>query len=434
MMQQNIEYEFPEKLAFRAREVTNPEFVIQISEEWIQKLWVDFSHVRDESLFARLEYRIGVLDSKVEFFPGNYAKVIFSGHRGCGKSVELRRLNNRLNKPEAFFTVFVDLEKEMSIERFQPEDLFVALIAILLRTLDERGVKYDGSEFEAIAKEWVSETEVSNEIAKSFGVEAGVEASLGFQFLKFIGIGGHLKGTYSADNKTTKAIRQQIKTNPMGLITRLNAAIVGLRAAIIAAKLGQEILFIVDGLEKTNRTVYESLFIQDPQAILSLAAHQILTVPIGTFYEIQSQPSREFFDTFYLPMLRLSPSTIPLFKDLVLRRVDSNLLEAGVLDRCIEYSGGCPRQMLKLINRALGIALGKPVTLEHADKAIREEGNERWRTLTSAHQEILRSQQFETANKEVLELLQSLNILEYNGMNLERKINPLIARFFTAEA
>ncbi|MFN8396970.1 MAG: hypothetical protein U0176_20255 [Bacteroidia bacterium] len=58
--------------------------MIQAREEWITQLWVDFSHVRDESLFARLEYRLGVMEGKVEFFPGSYAKVIFSGHRGCG--------------------------------------------------------------------------------------------------------------------------------------------------------------------------------------------------------------------------------------------------------------------------------------------------------------------------------------------------------------
>lgn len=433
-MVEDIKYQFPETRAFRAREVTNPEFMIQTREEWIRQLWIDFSHVRDESLFERLEYRLGVMDGKVEFFPGSYAKVIFSGHRGCGKSVELRRLTNRLHKPDSFFTVFVDLEKETSIERFQPEDFFVALIAILLRTLKERGIKYDRREFEDIANDWVSEEEVSKEIEKSFGVEAGAEASLGWKFWEFLGIGGHLKGTYSADNKTTKAIRQQIKTNPIALVTRLNAAIVGLRQAIQKAGMGQDILFIVDGLEKTRHEVYESLFIQDPQTILSLRGHLILTVPIGTFYEVQSQPSREFFDTFYLPMLRLNEQTIQLFKDLVLRRVDTELLADGVLDRCIEFSGGCPRQLLKLINRALGIALGKAVTLDQADKAIREEGNERWRTLTAAHQDILRSRQFETANKEVLELLQSLNILEYNGMNLERKINPLIQRFFTEPA
>lgn len=433
-MVQEIAYQFPEKLAFRAREATNPEFMIQAREEWIRQLWVNFSHVRDESLFARLEYRLGVMEGKVEFFPGSYAKVIFSGHRGCGKSVELRRLTNRLDKPEGFFTVFVDLEKETSIERFQPEDFFVALITILLRTLKDRKVKFDRKEFESIANDWVSEEEVSREIEKSFGIEAGAEVSLGWKFWEFLGIGGHLKGTYSADNKTTKAIRQQIKTNPIGLVTRLNAAIVGVREAIQRAGKGREILFVVDGLEKTRHEVYESLFIQDPQAILSLGAHQILTVPIGTFYEVQSQPSREFFETVYLPMLRLNEQTVPLFKDLVLRRVSPELLGEGVLDRCIAYSGGCPRQMLKLVNRALGIALGKPVTLEHAEKAIREEGNERWRTLTSTHQEILGSREFETANPEVLELLQSLNILEYNGMNLERKINPLIERFFTESA
>lgn len=424
------EYQFPEKVPFRAMEVTKPEFMIQSRADWMEKLWVDFSQVRDASQFDRLDFSLGITEGKLAYSPEDYRKVIFSGHRGCGKSVELLRYKDRINQPDAFFTIFIDLEKETSIERFQPEDLFVALITILLRELGARGVNFDKKDFELIAKDWISETELVNEMEKSFGLAAEASVSLGWKFWEFLGIGANLKGTYSADNKTTKTVRQQIRTNPQTLITALNAALVAVRQNIISAGLGRDLIFVVDGLEKTNHEVYESLFIKDSQLILGLGAHLLLTVPIGTFYEVQSQNSRDFFGSFYLPMMRLNEHTIPLLKDMVTRRVDAALLELGVLDKLISMSGGCPRQLLKLVNRCFLLALGKSITLEHAVKAIREEGNERWRTLTSDHQAILQARKFESANMEVLQLLESLNILEYNGNNLERRINPLIEHFF----
>ena len=161
--------------------------------------------------------------------------------------------------------------------------------------------------------------------------------------------------------------------------------------------------------------------------IHSLNAHMITTVPISTFYEILELPSHDYFRDFYLPMLRLNAESKALMREMITRRVDESLFAQGVLDRFVEMSGGCPRILLKLVNRGILSAKGQQVQMEHADKAILQEGNERWRALTAKHREILKSGEFDTADREILELLHSLNVLEYNGSKPERKINPLIA-------
>jgi len=172
--------------------------------------------------------------------------------------------------------------------------------------------------------------------------------------------------------------------------------------------------------------------VKDVQMITGIQAHIITTVPISTFYEILHLPSHDYFRDFYLPMIRVNKQSVNLLEKLVFNRIDKSLIAKEAMPLFIEKSGGCPRILLKLINRAIVNALGQKVTLEIAEEVVILEGNERWRALTGKHKEILRTGNFDSADKEVFELLQSLNLLEYNGLKPERKINPLISRFFSS--
>lgn len=426
---EQYEYQFPEKLPFRAKEVTEPEFYIQSREDWFKQLWIDFSPIRSNKQFERMKFDLGMTENKLEYIPNDYVKIIFSGHRGCGKSVELKRFANEINHKDAFLTILIDLEQEANIEQLESEDIFIVLISILIRELNRRKIKFDKANFSDISNEWMQETELEKAIANDFGVELEAKASVGWSLWKFFSTEGNIKGFYTRNTNTTKTIRQKIKTNTKPLLTKLNAALVTIRRILREGGHGRDIIFIIDGLEKANPTVYEALFIKDVQMITGINAHLISTVPINTFYEILHLPSHDYFRDFYLPMVRVNDKSLPLLKTLIERRVDKNLFEQGVLESLIDKSGGCPRILLKLVNRGILNALGEKVTKDIAEEVLIEEGNERWRAMTEKHKEILRNGKFDSADKEVLELLHSLNLLEYNGLQPERRINPLIERF-----
>lgn len=431
---QAYEYRFPETDPFRAKEVTEPEFIIQSRKDWFEQLWIDFSAVRSNKQFERMKFDLGMIENKLENTPNDYVKIIFSGHRGCGKSVELKRFADEVNRKDAFFAVMIDLERETNIEQLEPEDLFVIIISVLIRELERRKIKFKKDDLIDIAMEWMQETELEKAIADDFGIESEAKASAGWNFWKFISMEGNIKGYYTRNTNTTRTIRQKIKTNTKPFLTKLNAALVSIRGNIRKKQQGKDIIFIIDGLEKANPAVYESLFIRDVQMITGINANLISTVPISTFYEILHLPAHDYFRDFYLPMVRVDENSFPLLKALIERRVDEGLFENGVLKLFIENSGGCPRILLKLVNRGILNAVGKPVTKSIAEEVLIEEGNERWRAMTGKHKDILRSGRFDDADKEVLELLQSLNLLEYNGMQPERSINPLIMRFIEPES
>lgn len=420
--------EFPVKDSFYAMEVTEPQFKIQDDPEIFKKLWVDFSKVRSDNYFARIERVLGMENYQIVHTPRIYQKIIFSGHRGNGKSVELKRFSDLINGKDAFFSIFIDLEAETNIEQFSSEDLLITLISILIRELEENDIDFEKKDFEELAEQWTSETEVEKEIKNNFSIEAGQEAEIGWSFWSFFKIKGNLKSSFSRDNATTKTIRRIVKNNPQPLIDQFNSILAGIKQQINNKGKGKDIIFFIDGLEKANREVYENLFIKDVQILTSLNTHIISTVPIDTYYEIIEQGNRAYFKEFYLPMIRINPESKKLFKDLVYRRIDKSLIDDKALEYLIEQSGGCPRILLKMVNRTFQEKdkLDKDI----AEKIVIKEGNERYRTLSSEHKDIIVRKEFSDADKKVLELLQSLTILEYNGLNPERKLLPLLERFF----
>ncbi len=298
---QPYEYQFPEKIPFRAKETTEPEFYIQSREDWFGKLWVDFSSVRSQNQFDAMKFDLGMVGNILEHYPNEFVKIIFSGHRGCGKSVELKRFSSEINNPDAFFAILIDLEKETNVEQLEPEDIFVVLVTMLSKELELRKVKIDHDSFADIAEEWLQEKEVVQEVSNDFGVEGEVKATIGWNFWRFLGIEGNLKGTFARNNVTTNAIRQKIKTNPKPLIQKFNVTLVGVRRLLRQQNKGKDIIFIIDGLEKASAAVYESLFVKDVQMITGIEAHIISTVPIGTYYEILHLPTHDFFQGTFAP-------------------------------------------------------------------------------------------------------------------------------------
>ncbi len=430
--EEKYEYNFPEKKILRALEVTEPQFKIQSRDDWFQKLWTDFSEVRSTKHFNQIKRALGMSGDVITDYPNTYRKIIYSGHRGNGKSVELKRFSDEINGKDAFISIFIDLETETNIQQLEAEDIYVVLISMLIKRLTEMKIVFNEDALGDIANEWLAETEVKKELKNSFGLKTGAEIKAGWSFWKLFSAEGNLKSGFSRDNTTTKTIRRIIKNNPKPLIEKFNAALVGIRQTIRKSNKGKDIIFFIDGLEKANRKVYENLFVRDVEMITGLQVHIISTVPIDTYYEILEQGNTFDFQNIYLPMIRINDKSVSKLKEMIYKRVDKSLIDDNALTKLAEMSGGCPRILLKMVNRSFWeLPENKnKITTGLAELIIGKEGNERYRTLTAEHKEAIESGNYDNADKLVRELLQSLTILEYNGSSPERKLNPVLKRFF----
>lgn len=104
------DYRFPEKRLLRAMEATEPEFDISVPGR--KPLYVEtLQQVRSPRQFQRIERELGIIRGKLQDLPNRRAKIIFSGHRGSGKTVELLRFHEAINRPDRYFSVFIPLQK-----------------------------------------------------------------------------------------------------------------------------------------------------------------------------------------------------------------------------------------------------------------------------------------------------------------------------------
>jgi energy-coupling factor transporter ATP-binding protein EcfA2 len=424
-------YNFPVKDFFEAARLTDPNF--DITNYW-DDLYVDLGNVRSGEQFNRMRFDLGLDDANnLVNLTDNYIKIMFAGHVGCGKSTELHRLHKNINHENGYFSILLDFQAQTDINYFEAEDFYVMLIAAFMQRLAEVETQWNTHTWDlnGLANDWIKDKEIKSELENSFSFDASAEASLGFSFWQWLSVKSGFKALFSSKSKTVEAIRRRIKTNPNELISRFNTVIRQVRRQLIEEGIAKDIIFVVDGSEKLKLNkyeVYEQLFIRNAQLIQGINVNMIFGAPIDTIYDIHHVGGLSFYKPFILPMIRLDHTSIPTFRQIITTRLsEADIVDAGVIDYCAEKSGGNPRQLIRILNTAIRSAAGKKVTKDIAEKAVLELGNLLLRSLTSKHKEILKERTFDNADAETLDLLFSLCILEYNGTDNRRDINPLLA-------
>ena len=137
--------------------------------------------------FTKL-YRYLKVDPKTYQFQGNKPPektyIAFCGHRGCGKSTELRLLASILDREGLFLVVFLDASEELDTNNLRYADVFMALAKKLFDKLQELNITIDPI-FLGKLESWFKQTVLINEKIKDYVMEikAGAEAQSGIPFL-----------------------------------------------------------------------------------------------------------------------------------------------------------------------------------------------------------------------------------------------------------
>lgn len=422
-----IPYAFPVRTVREAKAVIEPEFQPDLFDE--QHLYVNLDEIRDRSYLDKLCFDLGYDKESGSFEPpAGCVKIIFSGHRGCGKSTELQRIHSTLNKPDRYFSIFIDLEQEVEVGSFQYADFFSLLIHKLIEETERNKVKGGAKRLQALAEKLLGEkTEKTHAKKSKFATEAEAGLEGGF---KLFGFGGKasFKEVFSGENEISTVVRKEIKQNTLQLINELNVEIGDTRMNVQDTGLGEDILFIVDGSEKIQSQVYEELFIKNGNIISELNINMMVAVPISAYYQIEKAPHK-FSTRYTVPMVKLENNEmgVELMKQIMGKRIEIPLfIEEDALNTCIEYSGGCIRQLFQVVHTSLRTALGKKITELHVRQAIDELGKYLWEYLDNEHLKVLKEEDYRPAERKVGELLYILILLKYNG---KIKVNPLLASY-----
>ena len=407
--------------------------------------WVDCSQARGGTDV------MGLLALRIEGSSRSTSQLI-SGHRGCGKSTELLRLANRLEK-ENFLVVYFAADEDIDMGDLVYTDLLLSIIKRLERTLSEKGIKIDERLSRGILM-WFAEVvygwkdEAVMEAALKTEFELGLNAPAPLPLIaKLL---ARITGQIRTGHEIRKEIRLSLDPQIFPFIERINEFI---RAALpeIQKKGYRDLVLIIDNLdrivlrvldEKTARTTHDALYLEHAEQLKALDAHMVYTVPISMFYSIKATQLAGAFPNYeILPMIKVEEQDgtpcregIDLLCNVAGKRIDvQSLFEKGVVDFLAEKSGGMLRDFIRLLGYTVELAQadgGKiPISRKLAEKAFRKLVNEYGRMVPDEHFYLLAKV---AKNKQVRNdtqhqaMLYNLSVLEYMNGDRWCDVHPAV--------
>ena len=407
--------------------------------------WVDCSSARgDTDIVGNLAFRIEG--------SGRSTAQLISGHRGCGKSTELLRLVNRLER-EKFLVVYFAADEDIDMGDLVYTDLLLSIIKRLERTLSEKGIRIDERLsrgimmwFAEVVYGWTDQTAMEATLKTEF--ELGLQSPAPLPMIaKLL---ARITGQIRTGHESRKQIRLSLDPQIFVLIERINEYI---RAALpeIKRKGYRDLVIIIDNLdrivlrvldEKTGRTTHDALYLEHAEQLKALDAHMVYTVPISMFYSPKAtQLSGAFPNYKILPMIKVenedgSPCRdgINLLSDVAKKRINvESLFEGGLIDFLAEKSGGMLRDFIRLLGYTIEMAEaggGKiPVPKLYAERAFRFLINEYGRMVPDGHFALLAKVAKNKKAKNDTDhqaMLYNLSVLEYMNGDRWCDVHPAV--------
>jgi energy-coupling factor transporter ATP-binding protein EcfA2 len=420
-------YHFPVSNPVYAMKVTSPNFKVDLFE---QNLYVNLDELRAEDTIKSIKTDLGIINNELTI-TNDYEAILLSGHRGCGKTSELKKLHNEINSTDKYVSIFISVEEELEYDTFSQPKLYFLLLSKLVERMQKAGISADITSLNELTKILTQEKKLETTQTDKKELEAHIEKNAGISFWSFLKVEGGLKASWSKDKEMVTKVTHNIELNFVEFVQKINVLLVDVRQAFIDNNIGKDILFIIDGSEKIPFEEYKKIFVTNANSLKQLSANVLIAVSIQAWYEIGANAS-EFSNKYLLPMLNTTlPNYISLMKETIGKRINlSERIQNDALEFIIKNAGGCIRQMYILANYTLNMAGGEIATLVHAKKAIYKEGQRLYEQLNSEHFKALKkvncNENTTYGDKVIVELLYGLQLLKYNGNSM---VNPVITAY-----
>lgn len=393
-----------------------------------------------------MEYRTGdefcspiedIYDACVEA-EGDCAFLLL-GHKGCGKSTELNRLSERLIQNEyqvRTITCSVDLD----LLNMMYSDLFILMGEALLKIAKELDCEIDDKILRSIMNFWGEGTETRTvERAETLDIEAGASAETPGIFGNVLKIFAGIRADLKLNEETRKEYRQKIMVRFSEWIGLLKCV----AAAITEKTDGKRPIIIFEDLDKLDPDNAWKVFHNYAAVLSGMSFPVIYTFPIALSYDPKFSAMESFFTPKTLPMVKIETiegepfeAGINVIREIVKKRADLTLFDAGVVEDLIKYTGGSLRDLFHAINASAKRATRRgadTISAEDAACALEELKTSLTRRIEQKDYDFLRKiyrgskEQIEDKDK-LLKMLQASVVLEYNGKRWHN-VHPLVVKF-----
>jgi hypothetical protein len=400
------------------------------------ELYVDLDDVRGSpGIVNNLERRIRLADKPT--------CQIVAGHRGSGKSTELRRLQKKLEPgPKPLFVVYCEADQDIDRNDVDFPEVLIAIVrqlAAQLRDRAEINLKpgYFKDRFQRLKRLMSSEIE--------FG-EAGIE-------LGMLKLSSAIRGSPDARLE----LRKHLEPDTSNWIYAANDLIGDAQLELNRKGYGG-LVIIVDDLDKMVLRLHaaaecstcEYLFIHREAQLTAFRCHMIYTMPIALAYSGAEAILTNLYGSHpsVVPMTKVRarpPGKKPCeagvekFRQIIAKRLERAgfanrdvFAQDKVCDNIIQLSGGQPRELMILMREAI-IGSGLPISPAAVDRAKREGRRAYSRQMRAEHWPIIKAVRKDGRlprdaknDSAIRELLDSRAVLQYANAEEWYGANPLL--------
>lgn len=368
---------------------------------------------------------------------------LLAGHRGCGKSTELRRLAESL-RADRYFVARFEVDQDLDFEDTQIPDILLAIVRNLEARMREANLQLDEKLIEDFML-WFAEVVLEKTDTRAIEAEVRTELGVGANVPLFAKLLARFTGWIKTGTESKQHLRRKLDPQISQLVERGRTLVTAARLAVKAAGY-KDLVVIVDNLDRIvlkdqgdGRTSYEVLFVERGEVLKEFRCHLILTVPIPLVFSPKLAHLNAIFpDRHILAMVKVASKGArkpwtrgrEVLGEVLRQRIDTNsMLEAGAESLLIDQSGGHARQLLTLIRYALDFIDEPPITRDAARKAAKALENDYGRSIPEHHWELLarvRREQSVLNDEDHQLMLFNLSVLEYQNEERWCDVNPVI--------
>ena len=373
--------------------------------------------------------------------PDEPHKILFTGHRGSGKSTELNRLAEDAEIRRTFLLVSFGLEELLDPLDLHYLDILVAMEATIYLAGLEAGLAWPDDLVGILADFWVPQGRKAGFLREEEADTPSKRLVTGFR---------RLVGTYGR-LRLEPLTRQILRENLAGRVSELIAHLLWL-VGEIRRTLGRGVLVVIDDLDKPDLATARSLFYDRGTTLTQPPCKIVYTVPIALFYTSEFRTITRYFTArFVHPNVNVHtkdgdphPPGIETMRQVIYRRMDSDLIAPDASDYLVRMSGGMMRELTALMRMSCNkarVAGRKQISLQEAREAVAEVRRDYERILHRRdHYTLLRQVTEEKHIRDVhateaegieedilMELLHNLSILEYRNEGSWWDIHPIVA-------
>ena len=338
--------------------------------------YVDLNSARgDENLAANIARSIQLTPE------GGWYCQLVTGHRGSGKSTELKCLQGRLDET-GFFTVYLDVEETLDLADVEYLDVLVAVARALDETARAKKLRISDKLVKAVG-DWFAETVLTEEQQREVDLTLQTEYGVGLELPLLARMLAAVTGQIRSGGSAREVTRQKLERRLPVLMERLNELVDNV--TVRARNKGYRgLVIIVDSLEKMPLKMLESghtnhslLFVEHAEQLKALRCHLVYTVPISLLHNRNLGVA--FTDVDMIPMVKITEDDgqtpcqagRDLLFEVIARRMDVGavFVREEILRQLVAKSGGVVRDLMRLVRFACVYTDG-PIDERAAQRAI----------------------------------------------------------------